>query len=275
MIDEKAKKILFETYWKKGYGYLPEDKRHTSKEDFKYAKSKGLMFDPFTIGHDDCISEIKKLSRIIPEEKVVRAFLCSLSARRLEWRSAIASFFISKKIFLHKFKRVKDGTMYLWQILLQECTCRICRDTMYGIIGDKKYRKEDLNILNFQRIKWGGVRYIDIIYPFFDLREFRKERIPEVKKEDIAIFKDILKVIKTSAPNDYPSVLEKRLKEVIKSNKSERKILMEILGCIGILKPKTYKRPLRGKFDWTFVLYWRGEDKYNLETVKHYFGKYL
>ena len=49
---------------------------------------------------------------------------------------------------------------------------------------------------------------------------------------------------------------------------------MEILGCAGILKPLRFDRKEPGKHDWTFVLYWRGEDKYDKQNVKKYFAEY-
>jgi len=48
-MDKKAKKILFSTYWKNGW--LDGDDSYTSPEEFEYAKSRGLMFDSFTISH--------------------------------------------------------------------------------------------------------------------------------------------------------------------------------------------------------------------------------
>lgn len=102
----------------------------------------------------------------------------------------------------------------------------------------------------------------------FDLQQFEREQIQKPLKEDVDIFKNILKVIETSNADDYPGKLETRLKSVLKSSKSERQVLIEILAAIEILKPKRFDRPIKGKDDWTFVGYWRGEDKYDLETVK-------
>jgi hypothetical protein len=45
MIDKKALRILSSTYWS-STGW--RDKYHTPPDDFKYAKSQGLMFDPIT-----------------------------------------------------------------------------------------------------------------------------------------------------------------------------------------------------------------------------------
>jgi hypothetical protein len=145
----------------------------------------------------------------------------------------------------------------------------------YGIIGNEQYIKADLNVLNFERIKWGGVRHGDLLYTLFDLQQLQHATISAPTAEDIVIFKAILKVIDASQPDDYPSALEKNLAKVIKSTKAERQILIEILACIEILKPGSYDRPVKGKNDWTFVEYWRGEDKYNKEAAQKYFGQYI
>ena len=72
-MDKKAKKILFDRYWASG-GWKPSNEQYTSPEDFAYAKEKGLMFDPITISHNDCIKRIVKLANTISMEKVVKAF---------------------------------------------------------------------------------------------------------------------------------------------------------------------------------------------------------
>ncbi len=153
-------------------------------------------------------------------------------------------------------------------------TCRICSKLNYEIIGHENYKNEDLNVLNFERIKWGGLRHSHLIYILFDLQQFQREEIPNPSKEDIEIFRNILAIIENSQPNDYPSALVKNL-TIIKSTKDERKVLIEILACIGILEPSTYTKSRRGKNDWIFVEYWRGEDKYNKEAINNYFGKYM
>ncbi len=77
-MDKKAKKILFDRYWASG-GWKPQNEIYTSPEDFAYAKEKGLMFDPITISHNDCIKRIVKLANAISMEKVVKAFLKNTS----------------------------------------------------------------------------------------------------------------------------------------------------------------------------------------------------
>lgn len=274
-MDKKAKNILFKTYWKNGW--IEDGERKISSADFEYAKSMGLMFDPITITHDQCLDEIFKILSTISIDKISKAFLSSLSTRRLDWRSSLASYFIAKQLTPHTYTKVVSGESYdeNGEVSHRSYTCGICRDLKYGIIGDQNYKNEDLNVLNFERIKWGGVRHGDLIYTLFDLRQLQQTQIPEPTNEDISIFKAILNTIENSDPDDYPGTLEKNLETVIKSTKPERKVLIEILACIDILKPKSYERPNRGKHDWVFVEYWRGEDKYNHEAVKEYFKDYI
>ncbi len=286
-MDKKAKKILFDTYWKNGVWIdsdiwengelVPNPERRTDPKDFEYAKEKGLMFEPFSICHDECIEQIVKLSKAISKEKIARAFLSSLSTRRLDWRSSIASFYLATITPLHSYKPVVSGQSYEdGEVVSVSYTCEVCRNMKYGVEGREEYENEDLNVLNFERIKWGGVRHGYILYTYFDLREFEKETIPEPSKEDIAIFKEILKIANSCGKDVYPSVLRNKLKNIanFKSNKNEISVILELLACIEILKPKKI-RAEKGRHDWTYVTHWRGEDGVNQEAVDEYFGKYL
>ncbi|WP_291865066.1 hypothetical protein [Maribacter sp.] len=274
MIDKKAKQILFKSFWKNGW--IDSKNRQISKEDFEYAKSKGLMFEPLTINHNQCIENIISIKQGISLENISSAFLSSLSTKRLDLRSSLSSYFLANKFTKHKYSPIISGTSYVdGKPDFHSYTCEICKETQYGLVGNENYENQDLNVLNFERLKWGGIRLGDLIYILFDLQQFEKEQIMLPKKEDIDIFKNILKVVETSNENDYPGKLVVRLKDVIKSSKSEREVLIEILAAMGILKPKSYDRATTGKNDWGFVEYWRGEDKYDLEAVNKYFGDYL
>ncbi|AEM69819.1 hypothetical protein Murru_0770 [Allomuricauda ruestringensis DSM 13258] len=274
MLDKKAKQILFKSFWKNGW--IDSKDRQLSIEDFEYAKSKGLMFEPLTINHNEAIDKLISIRDKISSENISEAFLSSLSSKRLDLRSPISSYFLAKKISKHKYSPVISGTSYeRGKPKFHSYTCGICKEVQYGVIGNENYENQDLNVLNFERLKWGGVRHGELIYMLFDLQQFEREQIQKPLKEDVDIFKNILKVIETSNADDYPGKLETRLKSVLKSSKSERQVLIEILAAIEILKPKRFDRPIKGKDDWTFVGYWRGEDKYDLETVKKYFGSYF
>lgn len=276
-MDKKAKKILFQSYWKNGW--LDSKERVTSLQDFQYAKEKGVMFDPITISHDDCVTRIIELVSQITEDEIACVFLRSLSTRQLELRSGIASWFVAKHFSPHSYTPVVLGESYEdGEVSHISYTCGICRDFMYGVIGDEYYKDEDLNVLNFERMKWGGVRHGQLLYTLFDLEQLHKESFQEEPTtEDVTILRDILRVIEESAPTDFPGTLRDRLSAVpnFKSSKAERSRLIEVLACIGVLKPSTYSRPIKGKHDWTYATYWRGEDKYDVKTVHRLFGKYL
>ncbi|MGL4222165.1 MAG: hypothetical protein ACRCSS_16205 [Shewanella sp.] len=273
-MDKKAKKILLSTYWKNGW--IDAKNRSLSEPDFSYAKSKGLMFDPLTISHDECIVAITALVKGISQAQVTKGFLSSLTSRRLDWRSSLASYAVAQKMPSHHYTTVISGTSYTdGKPTAHSYTCGICRDSQYGIRGSESYNEMDINVFNFERIKWGGVRHGDILYTYFDLSQFINADIPEPTSEDIACFREILTIIETSDPSDYPSTLEKRLASVIKSSKAERQTLIEILASLGILKPRCFDRQRKGKNDWVFAEYWRGEDKYCQQTVDRLFGEYL
>lgn len=248
-MDKKAKQILFQTYWSaKGW----REKPVTTPDDFLYAKEKGMMFDPFTISHDDCVSQIVDLADSISKDQAAKAFLSSLSARRLDWRSGIASYSIAKLMTPHTYTPVESGRSYQdGKVTAVSYTCKVCQDLKHGVIGRKNYANSDLNVLNFERFKWGGGRHGDLLYTLFDLKQLKKEQIP--------------------------GVLRDKLKNVpgLKSNQDERLVLIEILACAEVLTPKFYHRPTSGKHDWKFAEYWRGEDGYCTEVIENYFGKYL
>jgi hypothetical protein len=245
-MDKKAKSILFKTYWS-SQGW--KSQFETDPKDFEYAKSKGLMFDPVSISMEEVKADLKNLLYQIDENKITDGFLSSLTNGRLDWRSALASYFNAK--------------------LILEGKREFYRPEIFN------YENEDLNILNFERIKWSGVRHSDLLYNYFDLRLFKQETISKPTESDIQIFKDILECISESETGEYPGKLRDRLKDVMKGSKDERHTFLEILGCCEILEPKNYDRPTTGRNDWTFVEYWRGEDNFNKKLIDKYFGHYL
>lgn len=95
MLDKKAKQILFKSFWKNGW--IDSKDRQLSIEDFEYAKSKGLMFEPLTINHNEAIDKLISIRDKISSENISEAFLSSLSSKRLDLRSPISSYFLAKK----------------------------------------------------------------------------------------------------------------------------------------------------------------------------------
>lgn len=259
MIDKKAKKILFDTYWSKD-GW--KNKHTTALNDFLYAKEHGVMFDPITISYSECINRIVSVYNQIDKESVVKAFLSSLSSRKIYLRSAIASYHtaacLSKDTYIPRDSGYWRGTHYKSQ-------------------PKSLFENEDLNVLNFERIKFGGVRIGDLLYTLLDLSLFLKEDIGEPRPLDIQIFKEIINTISLCPPDSGPGVLRNLLKNIslFKSNKYERDNLMEVLACIGVLAPKSYDRNISFWCEWTYSAMWRGKDGYNEIALNEWFGKYI
>ncbi|WP_455816200.1 hypothetical protein [Pseudomonas cerasi] len=275
-MDKKAKNILFKTYWGSS-GWLSEQK--TTAEDFAYARSQGVMFNPVSLTHDECLEEVLAMAKRISPTKAAHAFLASLSAKRLDWRSGVASYTLARQMAPHHYAPIVSGQRFrpdgsLWST---SHTCTVCRDVVPGLtIGAERYVDEDLNVLNFERIKWGGIRHGQLIYTWFDLQELERADIPQPTDEDIAILRSILSTIESSLATDHAGALEKQLATVVKASKDERRTFINILAHLDVLRPASFDRPRHGKSDWSAAAAaWRGEDKYDRKAVHLHFGEWL
>lgn len=165
-----------------------------------------------------------------------------------------------------------DGT-----VTTTSYTCAVCRDVVPGLtVGDGQYTDVNLNVLNFERIKWGGVRHGKLIYTWFDLQELLRADIPNPMGEDVAILQAILRAIDLSQPGDHAGTLEKRLAGVVKSSKNERRVIIDVLAHLDVLKPASFERSIHSRSDWSeAAACWRGEDKFDHEAVRKHFGEWL
>jgi hypothetical protein len=266
--DDRAKQILFKTYWSKsGWVNTPP----TPQADFEYAVEAGYMFQPFEASHDEIVSQIVSIRSSINHEDIAAAFLASLSSRQLELRSALGSYAVAKSFPKHTFQvGISHGN--------GSSQCKICH------IYSSHRQVKDLNVLNFERYKWGGVRHDNSLYIAFDLEQFQKIGRVEPQVEDLAIMRKIIDIISTTKLRD----LEKNLSKILPSNKSEREILLEILSYSGILQSKDKTDAFTSSvndtdreispstmIDWNCpTSWWRGSDGVNLEALTYYFGSF-
>ncbi|MEI0495118.1 hypothetical protein R4J09_06815 [Brachyspira intermedia] len=260
-VDKKAKKILFNYFWKNGW--IDDSKMHINEEDFLYAKEKGLMFDfsKETIKYDDLIKNIFGLIKEIDFNNTVKAFLCSLSSRAVHLRSFVSSYYLANKITPHHFSNNENIENEFYK--------------KYNIILDD-FNLEHQNVYNFEKYKWGGVRLEQLSYIYFDLREFSKIDFEfNPTKEDINIFNAILEKIDSyNIKNDSANKMQNILKDILKSSKAERIILLEILAYLDILEAKE-ERDYRDTELSENLMNWRGGDSYNKVNAKNIFGNYL
>ncbi|OKP92381.1 hypothetical protein [Paenibacillus sp. P32E] len=265
-MDKRAKKVLQTTFWSSaGWKNVPAI---YAGEDFEYAKSHGLMFDPVTITHDECVRRIRELhDSAVTKERVATAFVHSLSSRKVHLRSALSSWALTSGLALHTFE----------QHPLERASYSCCGDCNAGnIMSDKNYINADLNVLNFERVKWGGVRLNQLLYCWLDLELLSREEELSISREDLRILRRLIEAVEECDPGDTARKLEKRWKDLFPSSKQERDVLMEIWGFAGILVPQEEPRPGRGgDSDFISVANWRGEDRISREKLEFYFGTML
>ena len=227
------------------------------------------MFNPSSRSHDEITVCATRIVSGITHEAIADAFVSSLGSRRLDLRSALGSFAVLRHFPLH------DGRV-------SERQCKICGEYIEST-------NEDLNVLNFERFKWGGVRHDHPRYAVFDLEQFLTTSPPPPTAEDISILRSLFAAIE-SAPEDTTSdTLEKFLAPVVKSNKSERQTLIAILGLTGVLGTAQHpgyfdsftrydvrELPNRRFVDMTYpACWWRRTDGINQKAVDFWFGHHL
>lgn len=267
---EDGLKILLNTYWSSN-GWKDGT---ISDNDFQQAKREGYMFDyPKRISHEQTLTKLADvLSKIKPQD-VANAFLHSLSSRQLEYRSALGSYWYAVAIPKHSATNEKR--------------CEICEWYAWNTTPDEYEMKHGINVLNFERYKWSGVRHTNLSYALFDLEQFLL--LPEMaaKESDIELLIKLLKCMEDLESHNkvgkYRDYLLK--KKIIKSNKSEMGSLLDILGICGILSSDNYpcyqlrfadmtrRAPVEHTNDFSFpVNRWQVKDGVNTERFQKVFG---
>jgi hypothetical protein len=270
--DKRALKILFDTYWSsKGWrsagtvNWAPQ----TPPSDYSYAHDAGMMFPPSRANHDATVQRVIELRSLIDPRQVGSAFVASLSKGRPAQRSALGSYSVALNMPLHTLT-TRTG----WNSF----SCSIC-----GAYEPKG--EQDLNVLNFERHKWGGVRHTDPYYIAFDLDRFISEPSDPPSNADKHLLSQILEVVGGIESGANRSELVRAIKPVVPGNDSQRLTLLGILGYAGVInvpsKPgflKTYtdfvdRQPTPWhKDDWPYPLrLWRGGDGIDRDAVEFWF----
>ncbi|MGY4396025.1 hypothetical protein ACVWZA_001198 [Sphingomonas sp. UYAg733] len=262
-LDKPAVRILTSTYWS-SLGWKREPA--VSDEDFAYAQAHGVMFDPISLSHDEAIDAAISAAAALKPIDVVNAFVGSLSSRELDVRSALGSYAVARHIRQHAARPSATSKM-----------CSYC--------GLYARTDVDLNALNFERVKWGGVRHDQPTYIAFDLGTLRNRDVPRTESGDYAILRAILDAARSLPPKARLGDLDKALVKVLPSNSAERRTLIGILGYAGVLVDR--KRPdFRRDFvpvveregtpwhtdDWPYpVQWWNASHGVNQSAINDWF----
>jgi hypothetical protein len=268
-MDKRALKILSDTYWS-SKGWKDERQQKVAREDFAYAKAAGVMFHPLKASHGEVLKRLIETRDALEPPQVADAFLASLSTRRLDLRSALGSFAVFRHLCDHE-PRPYDGR------------CGICGQHLQWD------EAEDLNVLNFERFKWGGVCHDDPLYAALDLELFFREEPACPIDEDIHIFNTLVSAIDAAPSQTTAATLHRYWVGTLKSNKQERDVIIAILGFCEILETvdhQGYRKrfvsqderdlPDRSFTDMAYpACWWSRVDGINRDALHEWFGHVL
>ena len=262
-----------------------KDEESFSEEDFSLAKDEGYLFDyPEFETHSESLSKRRSLLARIDPRDLSDAFLFSLSSRRLDYRSALGSYYYIKAVPEHEILKSHNKTL-----VAQGDHCYLCGWSAWKTAPDKSDIRSGLNYFNWLRYKYGGSPVGDMNYNYalFDLEQFIK--LPKVipSEEDRKIFREILSCAKRLESGDKAGRLRDAIlkAKIFRTNKDEISVLLGALGTCGILAGKghpaydvyfanEYERdPVEYKNDFAYPLNrWRAEDGINTKKLDEVFG---
>lgn len=260
-VGPAALRPLMQTFWT-AQGWRHQYQLPTG-QDLAEAVAAGVMFaEPVHRSHDEWVSAARNAASRIELEEVSDAFVASLTTRRMDLRSALGSYAVARHLPEHSFVTSPGGHL-----------CRICQLT-------KDVSPTELNVLNFERFKWGGVRHDNIRYVAFDLEQFQSA--PRVRPDDDAVRlgRAVLDALRSSPANETAPATVKRLR-MLKGNDSEREVVMDILGLCGVLATSEHPGYLTRFIPYSDralpphhfvdraypVCWWRGHDGVSDEAV--------
>lgn len=240
--------------------------------EIEQAKSEGYMFEPpQPISHEGTMARLADVLPKISRKAVADAFLYSLSTRRLEYRSALGSYFFAIAVPQHEF--VPDNNN----------VCTVCGFRKWK---NSDYKYDGLNYINYCRYKYGKP-LLALNEALFDLEQFTK--LPKVApcREDYEILKRILGCAKLlTGGNDKSPKLTKAVihEKLFKTNKDEVDMMLNSLSICGVINNREYpsfEEKFVGHEEMAWLQYsevdyplnmWRARDGINKERLKEVFG---
>jgi len=267
--DPSGQRALFSRYWSSS-GW--NSKGSFDPDAFNLARRAGYAFGDMDAPHDQIVEELLEVRASIAASAVGNAFADSLGTARLDLRSALGSYGASLNLPAHRIGRPLHA-------MFQKGTRRCAVCWAY----DSK-TPEDLDILNFERFKWGGVRHAQPSYALLDLSRFKVSRPDAPSTEGRQRLRAILDVASSLPSDARPRDLLKAIKPLIAGNDDQRRAALGCLSYAGVLQPSNQpgffggypvqrQAPPEWKNDWPYPLsWWRGKDGVNLDAFRFYFS---
>ena len=267
---DKGLKLLMATYWNGGRWKY----KALAAEDYEQAIEEGYMFRVTPVRtHNETLRKLRDVLDKISPKDVVNAFLYSLSTRQLQYRSALGSYYYALAIPDHSHDEAE--------------TCDLCNWLSINSVDSPEKEFGGYNVFNFERYKWGGIRHTHPEYALFDLEQFLL--LPKVTPTEVDwnILKSILHAMEelpsSKKVGAYRELITKE--KLLKSNKDEVEVLLNILGICGVLSGKNapcycdcfvdvwHRSPKEHINDYTYpVNRWYVSDGINNERFQKVFG---
>jgi hypothetical protein len=192
------------------------------------AIAAGVMFrEPRVQDHDGWIRATREAASRLSPLEVGQAFLASLTSRRLDLRSALSSYAVAR--YLPEHTENYDPAITLGCVI-----CGQFRRCRHGVMVP-----EDLNVLSFERFKWGGVRRDRVEYVAFDLEQFACAPRLDPTEADLDLGRQLIAHFR-HLPASTTAAQAARALTMIPGSKSERDELVDILGVCGVLQTAEY-----------------------------------
>ncbi|TNE91077.1 MAG: hypothetical protein EP330_06410 [Deltaproteobacteria bacterium] len=171
--------------------------------------------------HDEAVGLVQALVADISREEVARSFAASLSARRLDWRSALGSWAAMQHLPTHDFapSRYYQGRF-----------CAVCELPEHGVgAGGPGFEALRANQKSL-------VRFYDTAYALADLATFRALAAREPTAEDRRMLAAVLDGLRALGPEARLGQLDAAIRKIFPSNKNQRKYVLEAFAIAGILR---------------------------------------
>lgn len=257
-----------------------------SEDEMDIAKEQGYLFDyPEYETHSDMLQRLRSIRAQIDSKDIANAFLFSLSTRKLEYRSALGSYYYAMAVPEHELMKSHN------EILAAAANhCYLCGWSSWKRVPNKADIRFGHNFDNYERYKYGGscIGCTDINYVLFDLEQFIK--LPKVQPtdEDKRIFARILSCVECLESTDKAGKLRDviRKAKIFKTNKDEISVLLGKLGICGILASNKFpaydvyfaneyeRDPVEYKNDFAYpVNLWYARDGINYKRLFEVFGE--
>lgn len=223
--------------------------------------------------HDELVALAVDAAADLEPATVASAFAASLTTRRLDWRSAFGSYAAMRHLKPHRYEHADlDGGQ-----------CAVC-----GVAKSQSLDHARLTKLRAKQDRL--VLFSSVEYAAFDLSTFADLRVPPPTDADRAALSDLLEGLRALRESDRLRDLDRAIQGTFKSNKGQRRYVLEALGIAGVLAPsgvpsffdgwvRSYDRETslatshHYARDTAWPLQcWKGDDGVNEDRIRFWFG---